>query len=280
MNFNDYDILLQYVIRQKRLESSYDGNPDIYTDGKPLEIFRSGSDLVNNKMPKFAIGTVTYLIFNDKVLMLNQNKEDKVVDTLVGLGGKVAPKIESLPQSEKEDLDKIITAYNYGTLDTSEDIKICAKREVMEETSTYLKDNDGNYINKTLKNGLIINSNNLKDIGISKVRIITDKKTESWLIQNYSYELSDEEFEFIETSVAKENREGSLLWLSKEDAVEKMSFADRLIFENANKNTRVSEIRDKVNNHVITRESDISNNEKINLYIDGNVIETENDFEM
>jgi len=280
MNFNDYDILLQYVIRQKRLESSYDGNPDIYTDGKPLEIFPSGSDLVNNKMPKFAIGTVTYLIFNDKVLMLNQNKEDKVVDTLVGLGGKVAPKIESLPQSEKEDLDKIITAYNYGTLDTSEDIKICAKREVMEETSTYLKDNDGNYINKTLKNGLIINSNNLKDIGISKVRIITDKKTESWLIQNYSYELSDEEFEFIETSVAKENREGSLLWLSKEDAVEKMSFADRLIFENANKNTRVSEIRDKVNNHVITRESDISNNEKINLYIDGNVIETENDFEM
>lgn len=254
MKYNDYDIMLKYQLSKERAESTYFGDPSIYEDGKVLEIFPEDGDKVNGKTPLFVFGTVVYLRYKDKFLILEQKKEDKVVDTLVGLGGKVRPILGSVVQSnEKNDIAKILNAYQSGQLDTFEKMRLAAAREVMEETSAYKIDENGNYTHEIISDGISINPDLLKTICTSRVRIITPTKTECWMILNFAYELNHEEYEFIEKNVSKSNREGNLQWLSLDDAIPYMSISDGFILKNLDKKVSVSEIRDGVNNQNIAR---------------------------
>lgn len=279
MEYQDYDLLLKYHLSQERLKSTYFGDSSVYLDGKVLEIFPESGDKVNGKTPLFVFGTVVYLHYTDKFLILEQKKEDKVVDTLVGLGGKVRPILGTIVQSqEKNDIDKILKSYESGQLDTAEEVKYAAAREVMEETSTYKKDENGLYTHEIEKHGISINPKLLNKIGISRIRITLPDKTECWLIYNYIYELSKEEYDFIEQNVSKDNREGTLQWLTKEEVLPHMSNSDRIILENHDKNISVSEIRDSVNNQNITRfVFDINSHDYYGTIVNGSLIYVNDD---
>lgn len=254
MEYQDYDILLKYRLSEERLKSTYFGDPSIYEDGKILEIFPENGDKVTGKNPQFVFGTVVYLHYEDKFLILDQKKEDKIVETLVGLGGKVRPMLGTVVQSnEKNDINNILTSYESGNLDTEEEIKYAAAREVMEETSTYKADQNGNYTHEIINSGLNINPKMLNTIGSSRIRITTLTKTECWMIMNFVYELSKEEYEYIENNVSKSNREGNLEWLTLDEALPHMSISDRIILKNYNKKINISEIRDNVNNQNVVR---------------------------
>lgn len=248
MEYQDYDLLLKYQIEQERRKSSYVGDPSIYEDGGELEIFPDGKDRVNGQNPKFVFATVVYLKYQDQVLLLQQQKEDRVVNTLVGLGGKVRPMIGNVSlASEKNDLEEILTSYRRGTLDADERFKIAASREVMEETCTYAVDEKKQYTHEITKEGIHIDPNRLELIGPSRVRIIKKDKTECWMILNYRYDLTEAEYRWIEENVKKENREGSLQWMTVEKAASEMSPTDQIVLENNTKDVSVSEIRDECN---------------------------------
>lgn len=274
MEYYEYDDLYKYYLNQERLKSIYNGNPSIYEDGRQLEIVTEDIDQINHQIPKFVFGTVVYLKYQDKYLMLKQEKDNRVVDTLVGLGGKVTATINGNSESsEKAQLDRIKSAYYKGILDTEENMKIAASREVMEETSTYSKDEQGNYSHTITKPGINIHPELLEPIGISRIRIINQKQTECWLIRNYKYELTKQEFLFIESNVSKTNREGSLRWLTQEEATSNMSLTDKIILENENPEISVTEIRDNINSHNILRTSMNQNNQQIIVTtIDGNEV--------
>lgn len=254
MNYNDMDDMLKYQVNLEREKGIYYGNPNIYKDGKPLEIFPENNDKVNGLKPLFVFATTVYLCFNGKFLMLKQEKTDKVVDTLVGLGGKVKAETSGKVEvSEKADIANILSAYYQGSLDTEENMKKAAAREVMEETSTYSKDANGDYTHNIIKSGIVINPGLLNTIGTSRVRIINSDKTECWMIQNYIYNLSKKEYDFIESEVSKTNREGSLIWLSLDEALPRMSYVDQIILKNRDSYVTSTEIRDNVNNHNVVR---------------------------
>ena len=254
MEYKDYDTLLKYEMFIERLKSVYLGNPNIYEDGKTLEIFPENQDHINKTEPLFVFGTTVYLKYGDKVLMLKQNKEDRVVDTLVGLGGKVRPVFgRIIGKSEKTDIYKILRALETGDLKTEEEMRQAAAREVWEETSTYKKDSKGIYTHEIIYPGLPINRNALRLIGPSRIRIINSSKTECWMILNYIYELSEKEFDFIEKSISKTNREGILCWYKIDDILKNMSNSDNIMLNNCDKDVEVSEIRDNVNNQNIVR---------------------------
>lgn len=253
MEFSDLDIMLKYRIRQLELEQSYDGNPKKYCTGKSLDIFPS-HDLVNKSNPLFVFGTVVYLMYGENVLMLKPMKDNRVVDSLTGLGGKVKAVLNGRTLSdEKADISKILAGYVFGSLDTDESLKNAASREVMEETGTYSLDDSGNFTHDMVKEGIKINPLLLQNIGVSRIRMISDKKTECWLIQNYSYSLSDEEYLFIEENIAKENREGLLKWYSLDEVYPFMTLSDQAILRMKDRNTVVSEIRDSVNDNNVFR---------------------------
>lgn len=256
MNYNEYDLLMQYQISQKRAQYKYNGDTEIYQDTTiPIEIFPE-IDSINNQVPAFVFATVVYLYYPkiDKYLVLKQTKENRVVNNYVGLGGKVkAMRNNSIMQNEKASISAILAAYNDGELNTEEDMKLAATREVLEETSTYSKDENGNYTHEIIKLGLYVNPNRLINIGNSRIRIIKPNNTESWMILNYRCDLSDMDYTFLETEVAKENREGKLEWLSLEQLVAKQTFADQTIMLEQDKNTTVYEIRDLVNKKNILR---------------------------
>lgn len=279
MEYKDYDMLLKYHLFQERQKSTYFGEPSIYNDGKILEIFPEQGDKVNGKNPLFVFGTVVYLHYGDKFLILDQKKDDRAVDTLVGLGGKICPIIGTIVQSqEKNDIDKILKSYESGRLDTAEEVKYAAAREVMEETSTYKKDENGLYTHEIEKQGILINPKLLNKIGISRIRITLPDKTECWLIYNYIYELSKEEYDFIEQSVSKDNREGNLQWLTLDEVLPYMSNSDRIILENHDKSISVSEIRDSVNNQNITRfVFDINSHNYYGTIVNGSLIYVSDD---
>ena len=44
MEYKDYDALLKYEMYIERLKSVYLGNPNVYIDGKTLEIFPENND--------------------------------------------------------------------------------------------------------------------------------------------------------------------------------------------------------------------------------------------
>ena len=254
MEYNDLDDLLKYYLRQERNKSIYLGDSSIYEDGRILEIFPEEEDKINGIEPIFVFGTVVYLYYKDKFLLLKQTKENRVVDTLVGLGGKVKSVINQILESEeKSNIRKILNSYQSSDLETEEDMKVAAAREVMEETSSYEKDKDGNYTHNIIKEGIRISSKRLLPIGISRIRIINSNKTECWLIYNYGYELSEKEFNFIEEKVDKENREGILKWMSLDEVLPNMSYSDRLVISNISNEVTVSEIRDNINNKNIVR---------------------------
>lgn len=279
MEYNDYDIMLKYQLANARSKSTYFGSPSIYEDGKSLEIFPEDGDKVNGTTPLFVFGTVVYLRYKDKFLILDQNKDDKVVDTLVGLGGKVRPILGTVVQSgEKNDIAKIISAYQSGHLDTLEEMRLAAAREVMEETSTYKKDESGHYTHEVTSDGISINPDLLNTIGTSRIRIITPTKTECWMILNFVYELSQEEYEFIEAKVSKSNREGNLQWLSLDEAVPSMSASDGFILKNIDKKVSVSEIRDGLNNQNVMRFTfEIGPKEYTGTQINGSLVYTSDD---
>lgn len=254
MRYSDYDILLKYSLYNDRNNSIYTGDPSIYEDGRTLETMPEDTDKVNGCTPLFVVGTVVYLCYGDKVLLLKQKKPDRVVDTLVGLGGKMKLTIGDITlKEEKNDISRILRAYETGQLETFEEIKNAAAREVMEETSTYSKDENGNYTHEIIKEGLHITPSMLNTIGISRIRIIEKSKTESWLITNYIYPITDEEYSFIQNEVCNTNREGDLQWLTLDEALPRMSFSDRIILKNlGSQGVTVSEIRDNVNNNNIT----------------------------
>ena len=98
------------------------------------------------------------------------------------------------------------------------------------------------------------------------------------MIYNYIYELSKEEYDFIEQSVSKDNREGTLQWLTKEEVLPHMSNSDRIILENHDKNISVSEIRDSVNNQNITRfVFDINSHDYYGTIVNGSLIYVNDD---
>lgn len=263
MQYSDYDLLLKYSMAQDRSKSVYYGDSSIYVDGRELEIFPENGDKVNGKTPLFVFGTVVYLFYDNKFLMLEQKKVDKVVDTLVGLGGKLRPILGKVVQTgEKNSINRILSAYEVGQLDTEEEMKKAAAREVMEETSTYSTDCDGNYTHEIVSNGIVINPYLLNTIGISRIRIITPDKTECWMISNFFYELSKEEYNFIENYVSKSNREGILHWMTLDEILPNMSNSDRIILNNFDKQVSVSEIRDNINNQNIVKFKIEAENEK------------------
>ena len=271
MEYNDYDLLLKYNLFLERQKSTYLGDPSLYNDGRTLETFPELGDKVNGKEPLFVFGTVVYLHYKDKFLILKQNKDDRIVDTLVGLGGKVRPIIgHTIQNYEKNKIEKIHLAYQSGELGVAEDIRLAAAREVAEETSTYKKDANGHYTHEIEQAGLYIDPKQLNEIGISRIRIIQSQKTECWLIYNFMYELSNLQYNFILESVSKENREGTLEWMTLEELLPYMSNADRIILENHEKKISVSEIRDCVNGHNITRVS--FGNDFIETYINNQII--------
>lgn len=253
MEFSDLDIMLKYKIRLLELEQSYDGDTKKYCNGKSLDIFPS-YDLVNKSNPLFVFGTVVYLMYGDNVLMLKPMKDNRVVDSLTGLGGKVRAVLNGKVLSdEKAGIIKILDSYAYGSVDTEESLKNAASREVMEETGTYSLDDNGNFTHDMIREGIRINPLSLQNIGVSRIRMISDKKTECWLIQNYSYSLSDEEYLFIEENIAKENREGLLKWYSIDEVYPFMTLSDQAILRMRDKNSVVSEIRDSVNDNNVFR---------------------------
>lgn len=254
MQYSEYDLLLKYSLAQERLKSVYFGDSSIYADGRELEIFPENGDKVNGRTPLFVFGTVVYLFYDNKFLILEQKKEDRVVDTLVGLGGKLRPILGNVVQdAEKNNINRILNAYEVGQLDTEEEIKQAAAREVMEETSTYSIDCDGNYTHEIVSNGIEINPSLLNKIGVSRIRCIANDKTECWMILNFVYKLSKEEYDFIENYVSKSNREGILHWMTLDEALPYMSNSDRIILRNFDKQVTVSEIRDNINNQNIVR---------------------------
>ena len=269
MNPNDYDFMLSYMINKNREDSTYLGDTNIYLDARPLDIFPS-IDRVNNRTPLFVLGTVVYLQYQDKILALKQQKKDRVTDTLVGLGGKIATTIKGIPQDEKVPFNKILREYNESGLKTIEDVKKAACREVMEETSTYARNfNTNDYTHEITKQGLVITPERLQSIGDSRIRIINPDKTESWLIKNFIYNLNQEEYEFIEKEVSKYNREGFLSWYSMEELLPKMTLADKLILQANSQNSKVSEIRDNVNKTSVTRGYGLTDESDIFIYQNG-----------
>ena len=72
-------------------------------------------------------------------------------------------------------------------MNTEEAVKYAAAREVMEETSTYKRTENGLYTYEIEKQGILINPELLSKIGISRIRITIPDKTECWLIYNYIY---------------------------------------------------------------------------------------------
>lgn len=269
MEFSDFDMMLKYQILQAEEERSYKCNPQKYSDGLPLDIFPM-NDLVNNTTPIFVFGTVVYLTYGGNVLMLRPMKADRVVDTLTGLGGKVKANLNgNVLADEKTDIRDVLSSYIYGSLDTDETLRKAAAREVMEETGAYALDENGNFTHEITKEGIKINPSQLKDIGVSRIRITGKSKTESWLVQNFAYELSYEEYLFIEDNVAKENREGILKWYSKDEVYPYMSYADQMIFRLQDGQSVVSELRDMVNGHNVLRTMIKGDNQDIITYING-----------
>ena len=279
MEYQDYDIMLKYQIDQERQKGQYHGNPTIYSDGIPLEIFPEQGDKVNGTKPLFVFGTVVYLCFGEKFLIIDQQKDNKVVDTLVGLGGKVRPLLGRMIRSEeKNEIDSIISAYQSGELATAEAIRVAAAREVLEETSTYYKNANGEYTHQITQPGISINPEKLHIIGPSRIRIIQPTKTECWMILNFSYQLSKQEFEFIKNNVSITNREGNLYWLTKEEAISHMSNADKIVLNNFDKNVDVSEIRDGINNNNIVRFTITNDDIKhIETLVNGSLVYTNDD---
>lgn len=269
MEFSNLDMMLKYQILQNEAERSYKGIPQKYIDGRSLDIFPE-KDLVNNCNPLFVFGTVVYLVYGENVLMLKPMKENRVVDTLTGLGGKVKALVNGKAlNEEKADINRILSGYVFRSLDTAEKLRIAAAREVMEETGTYSRDEKGSFTHSMTKEGIKINPVQLKDIGVSRIRITGKSKTESWLVQNYAYELSYEEYLFIEENVAKENREGILKWYSKDEVYPYMSYADQMVLRLYDGSSVISEIRDMINEQNIFRTLVKGDEPEVITYING-----------
>ena len=251
----ELDLMYAYHLRTTQMEKNqYLGgklqNVDIKSS---LPIFLD-FDPVNQQAQQFVFATVVYLIhpFTGDILFLKQTKNDRVVDELVGLGGKARPiTYDFLKQVEKIPSTMALNAaLNYQL--SSEELVQVACREVMEETSTYAKDLNGNYTHEIVRKGLVVDARRMVEIGLSKVRLILPSKAEAWMISHYAYVLNNEELLFLET-IAYQNREGMLEWKSKNEALPFMSCSDRVILKNMNSNVTVSEIRDKVNGSCIVK---------------------------
>lgn len=251
----EYDLLYKYHLRSKLNEQNqYAGNGlENVSVSAPLSLFLE-IEPTTNIPQNFVFATTIYLKdpVSGKVLFLKQNKKDRVVDEFVGLGGKARSifngtnlKGEKIPTSE---------ALN-RSMDFSlepENLLAVACKEVMEETATYEKDEEGNYTSNITIKGLTPNPTRMQNIGLSKIRLILQNKAEAWMIYHYIYELSLEELEFLK-NISYENREGILEWRDIDDTISMMSPADQIIIRNKNDNITVSEIRDKVNNFSAVR---------------------------
>lgn len=71
--------------------------------------------------------------------------------------------------------------------------------------------------------------------------------------------------------VSKDNREGHLEWFTIDEALPNMSNADRYVLKNYDKKVTVSEIRDMVNGHNMTRVVFDGNFSHSVTIIDGNI---------
>ena len=77
--------------------------------------------------------------------------------------------------------------------------------------------------------------------------------------------------------VSTDNREGHLEWLTLDEALSNMSNTDRIILKNHDKKVTISEIRDMVNNHNITRVVFDGNTQHYATMVDGNISYASND---
>lgn len=247
----EYDIIYKYYLRNSlNWKNTYCGrgleNVDVQA---PLSLFLD-IEPTTNIPQQFVFAVTVYLVnpITGEVLFLKQTKDSRVVDEYVGVGGKA----RSIFDGDILKGEKILTTDALNkSIDfklSSEDLVSVACREVMEETSTYEKDNDGNYTSNIIVPGLITDPKKMEDIGLSKIRLILPNKAEAWMIYNYMYELSLEELEFLK-SISYENREGVLEWRSIQDTIPFMSLADQIVLNNKNPRIVVSEIRDSINSH-------------------------------
>lgn len=251
----EYDMLYKYhLMNLMNTKNQYNGrnleNVDI---DEPLSLFMD-REPVTGIDQQFVFAVTIYLVhpITGEVLFLRQTKQERVVDEYVGLGGKARSIFDGRILKGEKILTTEALRKSIDFQLKPEDLLAVACKEVMEETSTYEKDKDGNYTSKIVIPGLMPNSLRMQDIGTSKIRLILPQKAEVWIIRNYLYPLTLEEVEFLK-NISYENREGILEWRSVEETLPSMSLADQIILKNKNSNITVSEIRDKLQDFSVVR---------------------------